>query len=130
MARLRSRQKATPESTSQWYQRASAACHSFKVLESHHRALWVDDASSDALECARWITDNPCPDPSMGRHLEAMLVAYAEMQDATVAEAVELREVIEQHAVVVDRRQDARDEEPITVQFFPEVGGRSARYVR
>jgi len=49
-------------------------------------------------------------------------VAYAEMQDATVAEAVELREVIEQHAVVVDRRQDARDEEPITVQFFPEVG--------
>ena len=72
MARLRSRQKATPESTSQWYQRASAASHSFKVLESHHRALWVDDASSDALECARWITDNPCPDPSMGRHLEAM----------------------------------------------------------
>jgi len=118
MARLRSRQKATSESTSQWYKRASAACHSFKFLES------------DALECARWITDNPCPDPSMGRHLEAMLVAYAEMQDVTVAEAVELREVIEQHAVVVDRRQDARDEEPITVQFFPEVGGRSARYVR
>ena len=38
MARLRSRQKATSESTSQWYKRASAACHSFKFHESHARS--------------------------------------------------------------------------------------------
>lgn len=131
IARQRSRQKATPESTSQWYERASADCHSFNCLASRRGIPRKDVELSDTVECAqRWMTDNPCPDPLMGRHLEAMFVAYVEMQTATVAKAVELREVIEQHAMGVDRRQHARDEEPTTAQFFPEVGSRSARYVR
>jgi hypothetical protein len=131
MARHRSRQNATPESTSQWYERTSAACDGFNWLASGRGIPWKDVELSDALECARrWITDNPCPDPSMGRHLEAMLAAYAELQNAPVAKAVELREVIEQHAMVVDRRQHAQDEEPTTAQFFPEVGSRSTRSVR
>lgn len=48
-----------------------------------------------------------------------MVVAYAEMQNATVGRIMELRDVIEQHAMVVERTKDPRDEEPVTTQFFP-----------
>jgi hypothetical protein len=94
----------------QWYYRATAACAPFLFPESRFRTPWTGDDLPGAVEAARrWLRENPSPDPSLDQHLEAMLDAYAEMPTATVSRVMELRESIEVHAKVLDRRRKPRE---------------------
>jgi len=95
----------------QWYYRATAACAPFLFPESRFRTPWTGDDLPGAVEAARrWLRENPSPDPSLDQHLEAMLDAYAEMPTATVSRVMELREDIELHTKVLDRRRQPREQ--------------------
>jgi hypothetical protein len=97
--------KNTPETISEWYSRATIACTPFIFPESRFRSPWVDDQfAEDVRRVRRWLTDNPCPDASVGSHLAAMLNSYAEMSAASVSRLMELREIVELHSKFVDRR--------------------------
>jgi hypothetical protein len=94
---------------SRWYRRAISACDPFIFPESRYRTLWMDDDLARSLESAcKWLRENPCPDSSLGHHLQAMFDAYAHMATAPVARVKELREVIESHGGEVDRRRAVR----------------------
>jgi hypothetical protein len=100
----------TADPINQWYYRATAACAPFLFPESRFRSPWTGDDLPGAVEAARtWLRENPSPDPSLDQHLEAMLDAYAEMPTATVSRVMELRESIEAHAKVLDRRRTPRE---------------------
>jgi hypothetical protein len=108
MPTLRATETPTTE-LSKWYKRAMTACDPFLFPESRYRTLWMDDDLARSLESARkWLRDNPCPDSSIGFHVQAMLDAYAHMTTASVARVEELREVIESHGKEVDRRRASR----------------------
>jgi hypothetical protein len=96
-------EKAMTETPLQWYKRARYGCGQFIFAEARYRTPWVDDELTGEIQNARrWYVDNPCPDDTMGHHLEDMLDAYAEMSNATVARVMELREIIERHADALD----------------------------
>ena len=74
--------------------------------EMRYRTPWGGGELSEAVDNAhRWLIAHPCPDPSVSRHLTALLDAYAEMPHATVARVMELREIIGRHAEAVDRQR-------------------------
>ncbi len=98
------------DAVNQWYYRATAACAPFLFPESRFRTPWTgDDLPADVEAARRWLRENPCPDPSLDQHLEAILDAYAEMPTATVSRVMELRESIAVHASALDRRRQPRD---------------------
>jgi hypothetical protein len=103
-------ESAVRETISQWYARAAVACSPFIFPESRFRMRWEGDELAGPLENARhWLESNPCPDPVVGAHLRAMLVAYGEMPGVSVPRIMELRNTIEQHARAIDRRRMPRD---------------------
>ena len=105
----RATEPLTTETISQWYRRATSGCDPFIFPESRFRTPWMNDELASVLQAARqWLSDNPCPDISIGLHLQAILDAYAEMPTATVARVMELRDVIESHGREVDRRRSPR----------------------
>ena|ERR1039458_1633957 len=110
MPTLRATEDPTTETTSsQWYRRAVSACDPFLFPESRFRTLWMDDDLARSLKGARqWLEGNPCPDRTIGSHLQAILDAYSEMTSATVARVMELRAIIESHGKEVDRRRTTR----------------------
>jgi hypothetical protein len=107
----RETENATADAINQWYYRATAACAPFLFPESRFRTPWTGDDLPAAVEAARqWLRENPCPDPSLDQHLEAILDAYAEMRSATVSRVMELRESIAEHAKALDRRRKPRSD--------------------
>ena len=109
MPTSRATETLTAESVSQWYRRAISGCDPFIFPESRFRTPWMNDELASVLQTARqWLSDNRCPDTSIGLHLQAILDAYAEMPTATVARVMELRDVIEKHGKEVDRRKASR----------------------
>ena len=89
--------EASTDATLKWYKRAQSACEPFMFAAARFRTPWVDDEFSDVIRAARqWLCDNSCPDDSLGQHFVAMLDAYGEMTNATVARVMDLRVVIEQ----------------------------------
>ena len=111
----------TPDAINQWYYRATAACAPFLFPESRFRTPWTGDDLPAAVEAARqWLRENPCPDASLDQHLEAILDAYVEMPTATVSRVMQLRESIEEHAKVLDRRRLPRDEPSAAAGGEPE----------
>ena len=70
--------------------------------EMRYRTPWGGGELGEAVENAHhWLLTHPCPDPSVRRHLTAVLDAYAEMPHATVGRVMELREIIAHHAHAV-----------------------------
>jgi hypothetical protein len=105
----RATEPLTADTVSLWYKRAASACDPFIFPESRFRTPWMNDELASVLQAARkWLRDNPCPDTSIGLHLQAILDAYAEMPAATVGRVMELRDVIESHGKEVDRRRSSR----------------------
>jgi hypothetical protein len=101
---------ALRETIAEWYERAVSACDPFIFPESRFRNAWMDDERHEKIVSAmKWLHANPCPDESIGQHLDAMLNAYADMRVATVGRLIELREIIELHSKFVDRRNQPRD---------------------
>jgi hypothetical protein len=77
--------------------------------EMRYRTPWGGDELVEAVQDARrWLSGHPCPDRSIGRHLTAMLEAYAEMPHATVSRVMELREIIGEHVHAVGGRKFPR----------------------
>jgi hypothetical protein len=110
MSPNREMEDSTAESINQWYSRATAACAPFLFPESRFRTPWTADDLPAAVEAARaWHRENPCPDPSLDEHLDAILDAYIEMSNATVSRVMEIRESIQVHAKALDRRRKPRD---------------------
>ncbi len=94
---------------SHWYQRALVVCNPFIFPETRRRVPWEDDRFFKAVEGARlWLTDNPCPDPSIGCHLAAMLNSFADMKGASVVRVMELHEIVDLDGQFVDRRRTPR----------------------
>lgn len=109
MPTYRATNTLTAETVSHWYRRATSGCDPFIFPESRFRTPWMNDELASVLQTAcQWLSDNPCPDSSVGLHLQAILDAYAEMPTATVARVMELRDVIESHGKEVDRRKASR----------------------
>jgi hypothetical protein len=72
--------------------------------EARFRTPWVDDEFAATIGASgQWLRDNPCPDRRLGEHFAAMLGAYAEMTNATVARVMELRTDIAQYVEAVHR---------------------------
>jgi hypothetical protein len=68
-----------------------------------YRTPWVDDELLMGIREARqWQAANPCPEPSMGDHLTAILDAYEQMTQATVSQVVDLRQTVEDHVEAMD----------------------------
>ena len=104
MCPIRATESATLDRTVQWYRRARTACEPFMFAEARFRTPWVDDEFAATITTTRqWLSDNPCPDGSLGQHFVEMLGAYAEMTSATVARVMELRVKIADHVKAVDR---------------------------
>ena len=83
---------------SAWYASAGSIWELLSP-EMRFRTPWGGGELAAAVETAQhWLIDHPCPDPLIGGHLTALLNAYAEMPNATVARVIELRETIGQHA--------------------------------
>jgi len=109
MPTTRAKEAVTQETISHWYRRATSGCDPFIFPESRFRTPWMNDDLASVLQSARqWLSDNPCPDPAISHHLQAILDAYAEMPTATVGRVMELRDVIESHGKEVDRRRSPR----------------------
>jgi hypothetical protein len=91
-----------------WYE-AAGAIREMLSPEMRYRTPWGGDELAEAVQNAHhWLTAHPCPDPSISRHLAALLDAYAEMPHATVARVMELRVIIGHHAQAVTRRRVPR----------------------
>jgi len=104
MGPRRAKEDPTTNGTVRWYRMARFACEPFMFAAARFRTPWVDDEFAETIRLSRqWLTDNPCPDESLGQHFVGMLNAYAEMTYATVARVMELRVDIEQHVEVLDR---------------------------
>ena len=94
---------ATETAMSTWYEGAGAIREMLSA-EMRYRTPWGGDELGEGVQNARhWLIAHPCPDPSISRHLAALLDAYAEMPHATVGRVTELREIIGQHAHAVSR---------------------------
>jgi hypothetical protein len=90
---------------SAWYASAGSIWELLSP-EMRYRTPWGGDELAAAVRKAHhWLVAHPCPDPSISRHLAALLEAYAEMPHATVGRVMELREIIGHHAQAVERRQ-------------------------
>lgn len=95
--------QATDRAMAVWYE-AAGAIREMLSPEMRFRTPWGGDELAEAVQNAHhWLIAHPCPDPSISRHLEALLDAYAEMPHATVGRVMELREIIGQHAQAVNR---------------------------
>jgi hypothetical protein len=93
---------------SAWFETAGAI-RELLTPEMRYRTPWGGDELTEAVRNAHhWFTAHPCPDPSIGRHLTALLDAYAEMPHATVGRVMELREVIGHLVHAVSRRHVPR----------------------
>lgn len=100
--------RAKDRALSAWYD-AAGSIWELLSPEMRYRTPWGGNELADAVQNAQqWLNGHPCPDPSVGRHLEEILDAYAEMPRATVARVMELREIIGQHAQAVSRRKVPR----------------------
>jgi len=87
-----------------WYS-AAGSISELLSPEMRYRTPWGGGELGEAVQNARrWLADHPCPDHTIGRHLAAMLDAYAEMPRATVRRVMELREIIGEHALAVSER--------------------------
>jgi len=87
----------------------------------------------------RWLEVNPCPDRAIGRRLMARMMAYRAVADtvrstlvaadgdAMVAQLIDLREVIDQHAEAIDLLTTAISEMP---ECRPEDGASILKYRR
>jgi hypothetical protein len=99
---------ATESTVSAWFESAGAI-RELLAPEMRYRTPWGGDELAEAVRNAHhWFIAHPCPDPSIGRHLMALLDAYAEMPQATVGRVMELRDVIGHHAQAVSRRRVPR----------------------
>jgi hypothetical protein len=95
--------QATESAISAWFESAGAI-RELLAPEMRYRTPWGGDEFAEAVRNAHhWFIAHPCPDPSISRHLTALLDAYAEMPHATVGRVMELREVIGHHAQAVSR---------------------------
>ena len=97
--------QATDRAITAWFE-AAGAIREMLSPEMRYRTPWGGDELAEAVQNAHhWLIANPCPDPSISRHLAALLDAYAEMPHATVGRVMELREIIGHHAHEVSRGQ-------------------------
>jgi hypothetical protein len=95
--------QAADRAMAAWYE-AAGAIREMLSPEMRYRTPWGGDELAEAVQNAQhWLMAHPCPDPSVSRHLAALLDAYAEMPHATVGRVMELREIIGQRAQAVTR---------------------------
>ena len=91
------------EPRADWYWHARSMWEPVFFPERRFRNPWADhELAADVARVREWLEANPCPDPSLKAHIDAMLAAYDEMAGATVQRVTELREVIGEHAEVID----------------------------
>ncbi len=108
-----------------WFDRAHSLWNPIMAAERQFDALLgdtqdlpalavYDDLYDTADQAVRWLELNPCPDRAIWRRLKAQMMAYRAVADtvrstvvaadgdAMVAQLIDLREVIDQHADALD----------------------------